>query len=241
MTSAGYADRLAFTLPDFTRIAWVSDHARTVWQPRIREISAMRSRVEQQSVADGVRRCFLGRMTTDELVTTGPVWARRGLALLALRREGIVEGYTASPVPAGTGQRDGFLVVGGRPADTAAFYDAWIAQDHDSMGELLGYPACCRAFFTDVWVAAQCVDTTWQMTASAREPGVRAVRFSGPVETNMLWRWMGLRMVSHLPCDIRCAATIGVAAQIEEVAVRLGASAGILREILVPRPGTLFV
>ena len=28
-------ERLDFTLPDFTRVSWVSDDARDVWEPRL--------------------------------------------------------------------------------------------------------------------------------------------------------------------------------------------------------------
>ena len=33
-------DRLSYVLPDFTRVSWVSDPARHVWEPRIQRIGA---------------------------------------------------------------------------------------------------------------------------------------------------------------------------------------------------------
>ncbi|WP_248962910.1 hypothetical protein [Sphaerisporangium perillae] len=222
MIRSGYEDRLPFVLPDFTRVAWVSDHASDVWGPRIRQIAGAWSQVERHSVLEGVRPCFLSRMPVEELLANAPVWVRHGLAVLPLKQEGMVNGYRAAPVPSGAGDRDGLLTVVGRPEDTARFHAAWTSHDHDAMGRLLGYPSCCRSFFDDIWVKRQCVDTTWQMAAAASGPDVRSVRVGGPVEANILWRWMGLRLVPHLPCDFACAATVEFGKALRQVADALG-------------------
>ena len=40
-TGAGAGmQRLAFSLPEFTRLAWVSDQAREVWEPRLARLGA---------------------------------------------------------------------------------------------------------------------------------------------------------------------------------------------------------
>jgi len=36
----GLVDRLDFVLPDFTRLSWVSEKAREIWEPRITRINA---------------------------------------------------------------------------------------------------------------------------------------------------------------------------------------------------------
>jgi hypothetical protein len=80
-----------------------------------------------------------------------------------------------------------------------------------ALGELLGYPACCRAFFDDTWGSGQ-VDSTYDQCMNA---GGSA---DGPVEANMLWRWMGIRWVPHLPCSSTCAATVALGQRLREVA-----------------------
>jgi hypothetical protein len=88
-------------------------------------------------------------------------------------------------------------------ADLAAEWaKAWQASDNDGIGRLLGYPECCRKFFQQVWVQERCFDTTWRMANSEQntvevQPGI-----------NILWRWHGLRTVSHLPCSFQCAESI---------------------------------
>ena len=83
------------------------------------------------------------------------------------------------------------------------------------MGQLLGFPACCIAFFRRVWVNDGCVDTTWAMAAnsgSASEDGrLIEVESSTPFQANILWRWMGVRAVPHLPCSFACPHTVDFA------------------------------
>ena len=38
--------RLSYVLPDFTRLSWVSDDARAVWEPRLSRIGAAWNAVE---------------------------------------------------------------------------------------------------------------------------------------------------------------------------------------------------
>ena len=76
------------------------------------------------------------------------------------------------------------------------------------IGELLGYPACCRDFFRDVWVEHGMIDTTWPqaMNSGAAEGGM--IETPAAPETNVLWRWMGVRAVPHLPCSFSCEPTV---------------------------------
>src|SRR5678816_1000622 len=74
--------------------------------------------------------------------------------------------------------------------------NAYTANDNDRVGRLLGFPACCRAFFERTW-AQGTEDTTWQMARPTE----------GPDECNILARWLGIRWVFHLPCSFRCEET----------------------------------
>jgi hypothetical protein len=90
-----------------------------------------------------------------------------------------------------------------RSLDLDVFCHAYETGDDNTVGRLLGYPECCRAFFSRTWGGAN-VDTTWEMLA----PGLRA---DGPVESNILGRWLGVRLVPHLPCSFNCTATVAFA------------------------------
>jgi hypothetical protein len=104
------------------------------------------------------------------------------------------------------------------------------------MASLLGYPECCAAFFQEVWIEQQLVDTTWLMAAATTPPldGDRCIELSGPAEANILWRWMGIRAVSHLPCRFDCAASVALSRRLMTVGRNAGYATemGWLTEIL---------
>lgn len=70
-------------------------------------------------------------------------------------------------------------------------------HDNSTVGRLLGFPDCCRAFFDRTW-GAGALDTTFQMAVGGT---------SGPVQCNILGRWLGIRLVTHLPCSFDCEPT----------------------------------
>jgi len=81
---------------------------------------------------------------------------------------------------------------------------AWAASDNYKIGSLLGYPECCRDFFEDIWVDEKWFDTTWPMV---REQA-KDLQIEVQPGINILWRWHGLRTVSHLPCSFNCAESV---------------------------------
>ena len=62
-------------MPDFTRISWVSDTARAVWQPRISRITEAWMDVEWRAAAEGVRACGLQTVSPEQFLTQGAKWA----------------------------------------------------------------------------------------------------------------------------------------------------------------------
>ncbi|MCC7207978.1 MAG: class I SAM-dependent methyltransferase [Anaerolineae bacterium] len=209
--------RLNFQLPDFTRLMWTSDEARAVWEPRLRRIVDAWLDIEWLAVAAGVRKCGLTSVSPGEFVAKGGGWARHGLSALPVAIQGAANYAYASTTPkAEPGQPFVFRVVVGTPEDVAAFQAAYDASDDATMGQLLNYPPCCRAFFQDVWVRQQMIDTTWPMAAaSPGEPGHgdACLELNGPPEANILWRWVGVRAAPHLPCSFQCAETVARARQ----------------------------
>jgi len=161
----------------------------------------------------------------------------------------------------------------GTTANVFQFKKAFDASDESAIGNLLGYPACCREFYKRVWVDDGLVDTTWPMavaTAAAQgavdsdlalspegpltpnpspargegstvTPGPspargegstttadfegRLIEVAGPAKGNILWRWMGVRTVPHLPCSFTCGATLELAERLIQVGRDLGLAA----------------
>jgi hypothetical protein len=116
---------------------------------------------------------------------------------------------------------------------------AWAASDHETIGTLFGYPSCCRAFFRQVWVDQRCIDTTWAMAINTVRPSADwSVRIELPSDVppfaNILWRWLGVRAVPHLPCRFDCPETIAFGKSMLEVGEHVGydEEVGWIREIL---------
>ncbi|HWC39179.1 MAG TPA: class I SAM-dependent methyltransferase [Acidimicrobiales bacterium] len=223
-------ERLDFRLPDFTRLAWVTDQAERVWRPRLERIATAWAETEWRAVLAGVRSCAVTMASPEDFLTMGAAWAEEGLNALPVEMTGVSgQPYSATGVPAQAGQPFVFRFVVGRPADVAAFKKAWDDGDQEVIGDFLGYPPCCREFFRRVWVDDAMVDTTWPMAVSTAgaEAGTTTIETTGPPEANILWRWMGVRAVPHLPCRLDCAATVELGARLIEV----GRQAGFAQEM----------
>jgi hypothetical protein len=223
-TASNHAlQRLDFVLPDFTRLAWVSDRAREVWEPRMEKISRTWLEIEWLAVAEGVRACGLTSVTPEGFIEKASMWAKHGLNGLPLQMNAVPpSSYSATPAAYQPGAPFEYRVVIGRPDDVAEFKSAFDSTDDGRIGQLLGYPGCCQAFFREVWVDAAMVDTTWPMAGNTPRtaPGTTDVTLldvEGPPESNILWRWMGLRAVPHLPCSFTCESTRRLADRLMQV------------------------
>ncbi len=220
--------RLNFQLPDFTRFCWVSDSARSIWEPRLARITNAWLEIEWSSVIAGVRQCCLTSLTPEDLVAKAGEFAKYGLCALPLEMFGISQySYSSISLPREPGKTFVFRVVIGKPESVWQFKQAFSVGDNFLIGELLGFPECCREFFQQVWVEQSCVDTTWQMAFNTVEPtklteDTRLIKVKGSPYNNILWRWMGIRSVPHLPCSFDCQHTISFGEKLMQVGLSAG-------------------
>ncbi len=202
--------RLDFTLPEFARRAWVGDRAREVWEPRLERITKAWWQIEWRSVAAGLRPCAVIVANPQEFVEQSGHWLRAGLHALP------VEWHSAQPVI--------LRIAVGKPPDVAAFHQAFESGDHRAMARLLGHPACCAESCLNVWQEQSLEDTTWPAATAtaAMSHGAATVELAGPPQANILWRWMGIRAVPHLPCRFDCSPTVDLGKRF----IQLGRDAG---------------
>jgi hypothetical protein len=219
-----YPDRLDFRLPEFTRVAWASDAARLIWEPRLSRISKAWAETEWRSVIAGVRPCALLRLPKTVLLRNAERWLSHGLEVEPLRLEEGARGvYQAMAKPPQSDTPPIVCVGVGRRRDLQKLTSAWDAKDQDRLGSLLGYPLCCRRFFEAVWIRAGSTDTTWPMALNTASPmAERTIEVTGPAGANILWRWLGVRAVPHLPCAFDCQATEAFAQNLKRVGVEAG-------------------
>ena len=208
-------DRLRHVLPDFTRVSWVSDRARGVWQPRLARIATAWAEIEWRSVEFKIRRCALTSVSSEQLVARSAECAARGLSMMPVAMSGTSPGYASTSIAPRMGEPFEYRVAVGALADVAELKQAIDAGDDRTMGQLLGFPECCIGFFRRTWVDEGCVDTTWAMAANGGrvDDSGRVIEIDGatPFQANILWRWMGPRAVPHLPCSFTCEATVAFA------------------------------
>ncbi len=221
---------LDFRLPDFTRLAWTSDRARAVWQPRLSRIADAWTEIEWRSVAAGLRNCHLTRLVPEALADRAGLWARHGLATLPLGVEArTLKGYSNTPQPARPGDEVVHCVVVGQLSSCLELADAWRRSDTVEIGRLLGFPACCCSFFEDLWGNRQRIDTVWPMVEACAPPRpLEPRRLEHPATlANILWRFVGVRAVPHLPCRLDCAPSLEMA----EDWLALGEREGLVEEV----------
>lgn len=186
-------------LPDFSRNQWASGKARSDWEPRITSIGQHFASAERSSVEAGIRSAALQVISPEGLPELAKSAADRGLVTTPLHRQGRPERYAAGTQAVPEAGPWDFRVVLTTHGGTGAFVRAWKNADDDALGEMLGYPPCCRDFFARTWGSGSC-DPTWEMDTIDTA--------DGPIEANILLRWLGVRAVPHMPCGFHCDGTI---------------------------------
>jgi len=195
--------------PGVSRIIWNSAAAKATWAEAIRRISSAVHAAEIRSVELGQRPCATLTIRHDEL--TGMSLRHPELVFLPIRNVKKFDGFSHAHHDIGSGETDYFihLVVAREFSDAAKFRAAYFAGDNDAQGALLGFPECCRRFFSEVWPAGY-IDPIWQ--AAMATPGAavddgQAIVDAHPY-SNPLLRYIGLRVGFHIPCSFQCAETI---------------------------------
>lgn len=221
----------------FARILWVTEEARDYWKPKIDAASAAFHRLETLTVFHGVRRVFTTHFTPENLVDGMKELAKKGLTFLPLHRVGSYQGFAHYHPPVEPGRPWTYYGVVGKPSDALEFAIATDTGDHKAMGELLGYPSCCTDAFNVVWKSGY-IDPIWQAGEASYEesperfevyePKDRFMRLKPVPESLPVLRYIGIRLVSHIPHSLTCKASVKVAEGIREVAKEEGLYYGAL-------------
>lgn len=216
--------RLNFVLHDFFRCAWTSDHARDIWEPRIHRIATSISELQWLTVNSGLRSGALVRLTPEQLIQHAKQWIEFDIHFLPLGLESlgtsVYQSQTSSYVPG-----EPFLVcvaIGSRQT-VLEMASAYKNHDDEIIGNLLGYPKCCRSFFKRVWIKQEHIDTTWPMSKATsgsvitNDNFAHLLRIEKPANTNILLRGLGVRAVFHLPCRLDCMKSVEFADHVLEL------------------------
>lgn len=245
------------------RIAWASVQARDVWEPRINALSAIHPELERELVIQRHRPSAFQCVSPTDLPELLKTLAPHGVCVLPLTRTPRIDGYrSVTPATgelhdyrvaitrpehaaewAGAWERGDNDAIGrllDYPECCRAFFERvwvqerWIdttwpmSQPHDASratsGRAYGAPDTARS-------TARERDSRSEGAERPNEAGREGVEVTGSV--NMLWRWLGVRLVSHLPCSCDCQASAHMGRQaLQVMAGRWPQEAAWLREIL---------
>jgi hypothetical protein len=212
----------AFQLPDFLRIAWVSDDARAIWSERIDRIRAVWPQVAIQRVRDGPGGCVIRAVPSWHVFRLQAAARRAGVSSAVLGTRGLA-------IPAsGLGEQ---TPLPGRPyVYDLAFGSAsevewasrwWDERNFTGAFELAGHPACCLAFQRETEFAGR-IDPLWVIPGGegvdcglvrTLPPGALSAPF---------WRWLQLEPVMQLPCSFHCLSLAELENSWIESAIRCG-------------------
>lgn len=92
-------------------------------------------------------------------------------------------------------------------------------ERHDTVGELLGFPDCCRDFFNEDWVTSGIKDPMYEISCNSGNaemiddnPGHIRINDPNPGAC-VLWRYFGISFITHMPCSWDCEESIEIARQ----------------------------
>lgn len=253
----GVTTRIDVPLPPFVRTIYVDDAAAQIWSRRLWRIAHAWRQIERASVGKrGVRACAFVRVLASDLATLRNEVARDGLRAQPLPAyRALIGGLSDTRLPApasgsaagpGMGpdnpRRARIEVAIGEDSVLNELEGAFMGEDGDAIGALLGYPACCRAFFDEVHGRGVKDPVWWYATrsqadgASPRDGAERDEhRDTGPrgavagflavradARLNILLTRLGVRAVPHVPCSAHCSASLQVAADFARLGQALG-------------------
>jgi len=208
---------LPIDIEPFARIQWPSEAAKREYGSKIQAASAAYYDLELRTVEAGMRQCTTRHVAPDDIGRVARDLARRGLTLLPLTRVGTYSGFAHRHPPVVPGRPwNWYCVVGISAAACEQFAAASDAGDHAAIGRLLGYPECCLQFFKDVWIGQRIIDPIFEQAAAYRleHDGQRAVLDdTARPELGVHLRYIGVRLVPHLPCSYSCGPSLDMARQ----------------------------
>lgn len=197
---------------EFARSVWVSDRACSEWEQKICRIAAAWRRLEWKTALKGIRSGAILWVSRDELAALDNTLRPSGLSTLVL------QAIDHGPSPAG----DSVIlrIALGKPKTLRAFRSAWAKRDASAMGELLGYPRCCRVAFDRAASQPGAQDAVWK-AALADNAGSRerdALEIKGPPQVNIMLARIGVRLIPHQPCSFTCAESLELAERFRSAA-----------------------
>lgn len=183
---------------DFTRIIWKKGKENLGRQ--LTQASRLFNDCEYQTVVEGRRLATTTHITLENLPQTLEKLNRDGLVFTPCKRSGFYQGFAHKHKEVKPGDPYyWFGCITKKVEDGEAFKEAEKVGDHSLMGKMLGYPECCTEYFKQNF--PKNYDPVWLNHDDVPD---------GEPVANILLRYFGIRIVSHLACSPYCEQSIKV-------------------------------
>lgn len=101
-------------------------------------------------------------------------------------------------------------------------------RSHEIIGELLGFPKCCRDFFNEYFIEKQLKDPMYEIACNTEgaekiEGDAQNLKIPDPYpKVNPIWRYFGWGFITHLPCSFKCEHSRDVAEKRKQIMIDNG-------------------
>ncbi|MDP5273699.1 hypothetical protein [Chengkuizengella axinellae] len=205
-------------IPPFARMSWVSKEVKDQWEARMQKACKVYSRLELETVKHGIRDCTTRHISGNNLEYEMEQLAKDGLVFLPIRKVGTYSGFAHKHPPVLQGKPWAYYGVVSKEPEKAWLFSHSSNNnskvDHETIGQLLGYPKCCRDFFDSVWLDGY-IDPVWQQALNSKEENIKNkkeqfIRVKDTVnhENNVMLRYIGVRIVPNIPCSLDCSHSL---------------------------------
>lgn len=214
----------------FTKMSWRTPAIEAKWEPLRKRIGSAVAFAEYEMVKRKHRRCDVYDFTPDNVLRRLKRVAQDGLFYMPILVSKSHQGYSHRHYNVDKFV-DGTFIYGGlswNKEDAILFHDAGVINlrdrtqahlkpitigdevlwmnpngiDHEITGALLGYPPCCRKFFSETWLRDRCLDPMYEMAHDVIPHGHTKV--SGSPYLNRLIRYWGFNLIPFFPHSYDC-------------------------------------
>ena len=188
--------------PAYARIIWTSKAARDVWEKPIKKLANFVGELEIKITQEGIRRATWQTINKDKLLDFTERMLNIGLFVTPIYYVGNWQGYSHRLVKYRKEEKDfNVSVVVTSDVKIAKDYaKAFKAGDHETQGKYLGFPSCCRRFFSEKFGDnADPVFQAAENTKNSKKTGDDLIILKGHPYSNPVLRYIGIRTSFHIP------------------------------------------
>ncbi len=224
----------------FCEIVYHTPEYEEEWKDLVELARPLHNHVEYEMVKQGERRCATTHLSPQSYDKKIESIMEDGLVWLPIQRTRSYQGFSHKHFPVDYLDMNSSVygVLARNLEDAFAFKMAsrGCDVDHNKIGDLLGFPACCSQAFVDWW--PDYYDPVYQCALGGREVENNHIKADSiHIATQQMARYVGFRLTSHFPCSLDCEETIAVGERWYAVAKEYDPKALAALEKILALPG----